>query len=631
LSTTPHRTARSCVFHAVIATASHITPIGNRRHATAVALALVVLGLLALPSAAEAQRLKTGQTIRVTRADYKPDPGAVGLGRGWQRPGEAKGWRRVGIPHTFSRRARGPYPGGTVGWYRFRLSAPGGNANFRADFEQLRRRSTFWLNGRRIGAHSEAYAPKHLSLRGLRRGGNTLIVRVDSRKGRNPIEGWWNWGGMVRPMHIASVGSLAATGLHVTGNISGGQPALVGHALLHNRSRSTIADPILSVGLQGAAATPVRSGPLGPNRRRRVSFNIPVDGVQAWSPQSPALYNVVVQTQVGGQPHETVRERTGFRSISVEGGKLVLNGLPLNMRGYSIHEDLPGRGAALRDGDINRIAGNVRASGANVVRSHYALNERLLDRFDQMGILVYNQAPIYQRTTQLQSPGRRIQAMREVRGSVERGFSHPSVIVNTVANELAPGPNGNPGVQRFLLQANRTVRAQDPTRPVGVDLRSLPNIGPQRAYAVYDVLGFNQYFGWYGGRPGRSLQFLDDLVAFLREQRAIYPTQAIVVSEFGAEATQSGSELLKGTYQFQSRYLAANLDIMNGEPYLSGIIYWTLREFQFRPGWIGGSQVKPGRRDAIHNKGVISYRTGRAKPAYYVARDRFLATPLYGP
>jgi beta-glucuronidase len=616
----------------VIETFTHSRPSPSWRHAAGFLLVVLLVGLLALPATADAQtRLKSGQTIRVTRVDYKPDPRAVGLGKGWQKPGKATGWRRVGIPHTFSRYARGRYPGGTVGWYRFRLSAPAGD-EFRADFEQIRRKSTFWLNGRRIGTHSEAYAPKHLSLRGLRRGGNQLIVRVDSRKTRrNPIEGWWNWGGMVRPVHIASVGALAATGLQVTGNIAGGQPEVVGQAILHNRSRSTIADPILQVGIQGAGSQPVRSGPLGPNRRRLVKFRFPIGNVQAWSPQSPVLYNVLVQTLVNGRAQETVRDRTGFRSIGVEGGKLVLNGLPLNMRGYSIHEDLPGRGAALRDADINRIAGNVRASGANVVRAHYALNERLLDRFDQMGILVYNQAPIYQRTTSLQSRARRTQSLREVRGAVERAYSHPSVIVNTVANELAPGPNGNPGVQQFLLQANRTVRAQDPTRPVGVDLRSLPNIGPQRAYAVYDVLGFNQYFGWYGGRTGRSLQFLDDLVAFLREQRAIYPTQAIVVSEFGAEATQNGSELLKGTYQFQARYLAANLDIMNGEPYLSGVIYWTLREFQFKPGWIGGSQVKPGRRDAIHNKGVISYRTGRAKPAYYVGRDRFLATPLYGP
>ena len=630
----PHRHAASRVLGAV--TEINHTHGSVRRARGALVLALI--GLLCLPVAAEAAtRLKTGQTTRITRVDFKPDPGNVGIGRNWQRPGEVRGWRRVGIPHVMQRRTAGrPYPGGTVGWYRIRLSAPAG-AEFRADFEQIRRRSDFWLNGRRLGQHSLAYAPKHLSLRGIRRGGNTLIVRVDNRKGRHPIEGWWNWGGITRPVSIASVGRLAATELSVTGNLpcAGCEGQLVGQAVLHNRGRRTIPDPVMLVTLRGpdgsSQSFPVRGAPLRPNRRTVVAFRQPVGGVQTWSPENPVLYNVTTQTLAGGVPQETAQETTGFRSITVENGRLTLNGRPLSMRGVSIHEDAPGRGAALRDSDIDQIVRQVRAVGADVVRAHYALNERLLDAFDRNGILVYNQAPIYQRSTQLQSRGRRTQALREVRGSVERGYSHPSVIVTSVANELAPGANGNPGVERWLLQAIRTVRAYDPTRPVGVDLRSLPNIGAQRAYAEYDVLGFNQYFGWYGGRPGRSLQFVDDLIPFLQEQRAIYPRQALVITEFGAESTQSGSENIKGTFEFQNRYLARNLEIMDNEPYLSGAIYWTLREFAFRPRWIGGSQIAPRRGDAIHNKGLITYRGNKAKPAFYLARDRFLATPLYGP
>ena len=599
---------------------------------------LALAGLMAVPaSAGAATRLKTGEPTRIVRVDYKADPGNVGVSRGWRRPGVVRGWRSVRIPHVMQRRISGrPYPGGTVGWYRIRLSAPAGT-EFRADFEQIRRKSSFWLNGRRIGEHRSPYGPKPLSLKGIRRGGNTLIVRVDNRKGRNPIEGWWNWGGIVRPVTVSSVGRLAATSLSVTGNLPcvGCEGELVGQVTFHNRGRSTIADPVMLVGLRDPSGTtqtaPVRTAPLRANRRRLVKFRLPIGSVQTWSPGNPVLYDVTAQTVVAGQPQELARSTTGFRSIGVENGRLMLNGLPLNMRGVSIHEDVPGRGAALRDSDIDGIVRQVKSVGADVVRAHYALNERLLDAFDRNGILVWNQAPVYQRSTQLQSRGRRIQALRDVRGALERGYSHPSVIVNSVANELAPGVNGNPGVARWLDQANRTARSFDPTRPVGIDLRSLPNIGPQKAYSQFDVLGFNQYFGWYGGRPGRSLQFVEDLRGFLQEQRAIYPQQALVVTEFGAEATQSGSVDIKGTYEFQNRYLATNLDIMDSEPYLSGAIYWTLREFAFKPGWLGGSQIGASRRDAIHNKGLISYRTNKAKPAWYLARDRFQAAPLYGP
>jgi beta-glucuronidase len=569
--------------------------------------------------------------------EFKADPGNSGLGKRWQVPGKAKGWRSVRIPHIISRRITGKYPGGTVGWYRLRFRAPSGaNDAFRADFEQVRRQSTFWLNGRRLERNPDPYSPFGVPLRGVRRGVNQLIVRVDYRKGRNPIEGWWNWGGIVRPVSVASVGRLSASSFNVAGNLPcfdaqcGGQ--LVGQTYLQNRSRRTIADPALQLTLRSPAGETqtqvVRTTPLGPNRRRLVKFSLPVGAVQTWSPENPVLYTVTATTLAGGQPQEVKQDQTGFRSIVVDNGRLKLNGRPLNMRGISMHEDVPGRGPALRNSDIDGIVRQVRAVGADVVRSHYALDERLLDAFDRNGILVYNQAPVYQRSTQLQSRARRYQALHEVRGSVEQGYSHPSVIVNTVANELAPGADTNPGVKAYLDRANAMVQTLDPTRPVGVDLRSLPGYGPQNTYKQFDVLGFNEYFGWYRGQPGRSIESFQELRGFLRQQREIYPQQALVVSEFGAEATQSGSDGVKGTYEFQNNYLAGNLDVIDQETYVSGAIYWTLREFVFRPRWAGGSSFPA--HDAIHNKGLISYRGNRPKPAFFTARSRFLATPLYG-
>lgn len=611
-------------------------PVGRRGAAVCVLAALLLVALLPETSQA-ASSLRRGEVTQINRMDFKPDPGNVGLGKRWQVPGKARGWRSVRIPHLISRRITGPYPGGTVGWYRLRFRAPSGaNDAFRTDFEQVRRQSTVWLNGRRLDRNVDPYSPFELPLRGIRRGVNQMIVRVDYRKGRNPIEGWWNWGGVVRPVSVASVGRLSASSLDMTGNLPcfdaqcGGQ--LVGQTVLHNRSRRTIADPVLQLSVRAPSGETqtqvVRSAPLGPNRRRLVKFDLPVGAVQPWSPASPALYDVTATTLVAGQPQEIKRDQTGFRSIVVDGGRLKLNGRPLNMRGVSIHEDVPGRGAALRDSDIDGIVRQVKSVDGDVVRAHYALNERLLDAFDRNGILVYNQAPVYQRSTQLQSRTRRYQALREVRGSVEQAYSHPSVIVHTVANELAPGADTNPGVKAYLDQANRLVQTLDPTRPVGVDLRSLPGYGPQNTYKQFDVLGFNEYFGWYRGRPGRSIEDFQELRGFLRQQREIYPQQALVVSEFGAESTQSGAEGVKGTYEFQDNYIAGNLDVIDQETYVSGAIYWTLREFVFRPRWRGGSDFPA--RDSIHNKGLITYRGNRAKPAFSLTRNRFLAAPLYG-
>jgi len=72
------------------------------------------------------------------------------------------------------------------------------------------------------------------------------------------------------------------------------------------------------------------------------------------------------------------------------------------------------------------------------------------------------------------------------------------------------------------------------------------------------------------------------------------------------------------------------LNVVERTPYLSGAIYWTLREFAVKPFWDGGSGAPGIRTDSIHNKGLIAY-AGATKPAFSVARRLFADTPLYVP
>ncbi|HEY3190836.1 MAG TPA: hypothetical protein VGJ70_25315, partial [Solirubrobacteraceae bacterium] len=107
-----------------------------------------------------------------------------------------------------------------------------------------------------------------------------------------------------------------------------------------------------------------------------------------------------------------------------------------------------------------------------------------------------------------------------------------------------------------------------------------------------------------------------------------YPNKALVMSEFGAEATYDGPENVKETYAFQSNYIRKTLRVVKNESFLSGAIYWTLQEFAVKPEWDGGAKRAGVPRDSIHNKGLIAYR-GRPKPAWRVASRQFAATPLF--
>ena len=129
--------------------------------------------------------------------------------------------------------------------------------------------------------------------------------------------------------------------------------------------------------------------PLGPGERSRVRFEVPVPGEpKLWQPLAPYLYEGLVHTAVDGRVQQVDRRRVGLRAVRVRRGMLEINDKPVELRGASIQEDMEGRGAAIGDADVERIVSDLKAVGANVTRAHYLLNERLLRRLDEEGILV---------------------------------------------------------------------------------------------------------------------------------------------------------------------------------------------------------------------------------------------------
>jgi len=126
----------------------------------------------------------------------------------------------------------------------------------------------------------------------------------------------------------------------------------------------------------------------------------------------------------------------------------------------------------------------------------------------------------------------------------------------------------------------------------------------------------------------------NQLEPFLVGMRELYPEHALVMTEFGAEARPNQRYEpadQPGSWAFHAFHLNRTLDVLDRQPGYSGGIYWTLREFEIFPGWRGG----PGYRheegappNTRHHKGLMTY-AGEPKPAFFAARQRFDAIPLY--
>ena len=362
---------------------------------------------------------------------------------------------------------------------------------------------------------------------------------------------------------------------------------------------------------------------------RSFTLRVPIRGRPAlWSPGSPALYSV--RSRRRGRSVEQVSSlNTGLRTVQVRRGVLYLNGRRLWLHGAAIHEDIDGHGAALTDADIATIVSELRAVGANVTRAHYLLSPRLLDALDAAGIMVWAQAPVDHADPVLRSAGGRARALALLRSTLIGDRNHPSVIIDSVGNELTPTPDTVAGTRSYLQQAIPLARRLNPGIPVALDTYCYPNYPAQKIYGKLDVLGISSYFGWYTGPRAHSIASFGELRPFLQLSHRRYPKLALAVSEYGAESLFDGSASTKGTYEFQSDYIEDTLGVLNGLPFMNGSIYWTLREFAVAPGWTGGATLPAGATpDGIHHKGLIAY-DGQAKPAFAVTQQLFARTPRF--
>jgi hypothetical protein len=551
-------------------------------------------------------------------------------------------WQPARVPSVFDTRALPSLYPGSVRSYRVSFTGPPTPRGFGwlIRFESVRRKATVFLNGRRLGSNADPYTPFTVRARGLRPGKrNRLLVIVDGRKNPKLPEGWWNWNGIVRPVTLVPAGPAHIEDLGTMSRVRCRGPArrcraeLLLDGMLERRGSRRIR-PSLDVRLRAPGGRVTRRSirlPAQRAERRRMQLSMQVPAPQLWSPDAPRLYRAVFTLRDGDRVVQRDRRRIGLRSVQVKRGHLWLNNRRIQLRGASIHEDMPGSGAALTGADMDRIVADLKDLGANVTRAHYLLNDRLLDRLDRAGIMVWNEAPIWQRDAGahlLWQPRERERALRTVRRTVTAARSHPSVLTHSVANELTFTPDAKPGTRRFLLAAQDQARDIDPTVPISVDIKGRPGYGEQFTYRSFDMIGLNQYFGWY-----RWVADFGLLEPYIYELRDDYPGKAIVMTEWGSEGRSELADAppdLKGGYPFQTFHAQRTLDVIDRSPVLSGAIYWTLREFEIYPGWMGGAGRRPPEFEpnTRHQKGLITY-DGERKPAYYLVRDRFRATPLY--
>jgi len=455
--------------------------------------------------------------------------------------------------------------------------------------------ASVYLNGEKLGDHEGGFTAFNFEVTvELREGGNFLVVEVNNTRHADGVPAarydWWNYGGITRDVMLIEEPETFIQDYWVQLS-KGSQNEISGWVLLNGsqtRQQITLEIPeahvreVLKPGFEGLAT---------------FHFSARLD---LWSPEHPKLYDVVLTTGT-----ETVHDQIGFRTIEVQGDKIVLNGKPIFLRGISMHEEAPFRdGRAFSAEDAQTLLGWVKELGCNFVRfAHYPHNENEVRLADRLGLMVWSEIPVYW-DIDWTNVATLTNAEAQLRDMIARDHNRAAVIFWSMSNETPVKAER----LTFLKQLVQDARGLDSTRLITSALNHVDNLGPEDRVLAdpigddLDVVGLNEYLGWYGGRPedAEKMQWKTNW------------NKPLIVSEFGggAPAGRHGEADERWTEEYQENLYEHQLGMVERMPHLAGLTPWVLMDFR------SPLRLLPGVQDYHNRKGVVSNR-GQRKLAFY--------------
>jgi beta-glucuronidase len=458
-----------------------------------------------------------------------------------------------------------------------------------------------YLNGQPWGEHEGGFTPFNFEITDkIREGDNFLVAEVNNARRRDGVPSvntdWWNYGGLTRDVMLIEVPEsfiqdyfvqLARESSH---EISG-WVQLSGSMLTQ---QVTVEIP------EAAIKQTVATDAAG-----RAEFRFPAK-LELWSPGHPKLYDVVLSSG-----SDKVHDAIGFRTIETRGTQILLNGNPIFLRGVALHEEAPLRGGrAFSLEDAKTLLGWARELGCNFIRlTHYPHSENMTRLADRMGLMVWSEIPVYW-DIDWENPATLQNAENQLHDMIARDHNRASVILWSLSNETPV----KPARLTFLRHLADAARQQDSTRLITSAMNHVDEAGPEARILhdplgeYLDVLGLNEYLGWYWGRPedADSMQWKTAW------------NKPLIMSEFGAENPygRHGGADERWTEEYQANLYQHQINMLKKIPSLAGLSPWVLMDFH------SPRRLLPGTQDYYNRKGLLS-NLGEHKQAFYVLQKYY--------
>ena len=326
-----------------------------------------------------------------------------------------------------------------------------------------------WVNGKKVGYSQNSMTPAEFDVtKYLREGKNKLAVEVYRWCDGSYLEDqdMWRLSGIYRPVQLWVRPLVHISDYQVTAepNADYSKASVKATVSLCNVGKQTTKGLQVVMKIDGREiADGVQKLTAGDTTM--LVLNDVINKPLLWSAEKPHLYPFSIELRdVKGAVIEHFDYHLGVKKVEVVGEVFKINGKNVKLRGVNRHDHHPKTGRYVDDATYKEDVRLMKQANINFLRtSHYPDREYLYELCDRWGIYVMDEA-----NHETHGYGYANEEMGEdlawqqahvdrAESLVKRDFNHPCVILWSLGNEGAVGPN--------IEAMYNKVRELDNTRP----------------------------------------------------------------------------------------------------------------------------------------------------------------------
>jgi len=423
-------------------------------------------------------------------------------------------WKKVSLPHCFNHYDAcdpdTPYYRGH-GWYRNHIPMLNSLKNGRTllYFEGAGQTSQIYIDNTLVGTHIGGYDEFVFDVTdalaaaapGTSKGMAALSVLCDNsqdlERAPSDLSDFSLYGGLYRHVHLVHTPAVSLEAVHVAHSFAPGSPATVKVSARLYNPRQYSGNATLAIQVTDAQGRAVYQSEkmLAAWEQESEIASFGIVAPETWSPAHPHLYTccVMLTTEFG---ECTSREQFGIRHVEfVDHGPFKLNGERLLLRGTQRHVDHAGFAAAQPDDLTRKEMELIKAMGANFIRlAHYQQPRLVLDLCDELGLLVWEEAPWCR--SGIGDEKWQQQTCAQLATMIDQHFNHPCVLMWGLGNEDDwPGEypaTDQAAIRGFMQKMNQLAHVLDPQRVTSFRRCDF-------ARDIPDVYSPSIWEGWYRG------------------------------------------------------------------------------------------------------------------------------------